>query len=104
MKSRPKTAIRPTTGKKGAVSKKKKVIPITFDFPAVDYEKLKKIPTINIEIRYASVKADGVPILEIQVTIDTTLYKIAQIINEKHNNAFKNIKLFLGKDDAINKT
>jgi hypothetical protein len=104
MKSRPKTAVRPTTGKKGAVAKKKKAEPITFNFPMVNYEELMKVPLVTIEIRIASLKADGSPLIETQIPIDTTLYKIVQIINEKHNNALKNIKLYLGKEDASNKT
>jgi len=104
MKARPKTAVRPVTGKKGKSGKKKKGIPITFNFPFVNIEELKKVPLINIEIRIASVKADGSPLLELQVPIDITLIKIVQIINEKHNNALKNVKLYLGKEDASNKT
>ena len=77
---------------------------ITFNFPFVNIEELKKVPLINIEIRIASVKADGSPLLELQVPIDITLIKIVQIINEKHNNALKNVKLYLGKEDASNKT
>lgn len=104
MKARPKTAVRPPTGKKGVVVKKKKAEPMKFNFPLVNYEQLLKVPTITIEIRIASLKADGAPLVEAQVPIDTTLYKIVQIVNEKHNNALKNIKLYLGKEDASNKT
>ena len=104
MKARPKTAVRPVTGKKGGGTKKKKTNPLTFNFPLINIEELKKVPMLTIEIRIASLKADGSPLIDIQVPIDTTLIKIIQIINEKHNNALKNIKLFLGKEDASNKT
>jgi hypothetical protein len=104
MKSRPKTAVRPPTGKKTGKGKKKKIEPMTFNFPVINYEELLKVPMVTIEIRIASLKADGNPLIETQLPIDTTLHKLIQIINEKHNNALKNIKLYLGKEDATNKT
>ena len=83
--------------------KRKKADPITFNFPAIDYEALKKVPTFNIEIKYACGKATDNSVIEITIPIDTTLSQIVEIIEEKHNNSLKNIKLYLAKEDAVNK-
>jgi hypothetical protein len=83
--------------------KKKKAEPITFNYPPIDYEALKSVPTFTVEVRYASGKATDNPVVEASIPIDSTLSQVVSYIEAKHNNSLKNIKLYLGRDDAINK-
>jgi hypothetical protein len=84
--------------------KKKKAEPVVYNFPPIDYDALKKVPTFNLEIRYAGSKVTDNTMIEIILPIDSTLTEVIHIIEEKHNNSLKNVNLFLGKDDAANKT
>ena len=88
----------------GETEKKKKAAVITFNFPPIDYEALKKVPTFTLEIRHAAAKASDSALIDIIIPINSTLVQVVEIINEKHNNSLKNIKLYLGKEDAQNKT
>jgi hypothetical protein len=84
-------------------TKKKKAEPITFNFPPIDYEALKRVPSFIVEVRYAAGKATDNPIIEVSLPIDITLCQIARLIEEKHNNSLKNLRLYLGREEALNK-
>ena len=84
--------------------KKKKVAVAHFNFPPIDYEALTRVPTFTIEVRYAAGKATDSPVLDIAMPIDTTLSQIIELIEEKHNHSFKNVKVYFSKEDAVGKT
>jgi hypothetical protein len=84
-------------------SKKKKGEQVSYNYPPIDYEALKKIPTFTIEVRYAAGKANDNAIVEITIPIDSTLSQVAKIIEDKHNNSLKNLRLYLSKEEASSK-
>jgi hypothetical protein len=89
-----------STGAKVPSAKKKKAEPIKFNFSPINYEELRKVPLIDLEIRYAYAKSTDLPIKE-SLPMDTLFYKVVQIINEKHNGALKNIKLYPTREDCL---
>lgn len=90
-------------GKVAEEPKKKKAEPISYNYPPIDYDALKAIPTLFIEVRYSSSRATDPPTIETNIPIDSTLCQVIQLIEEKHNNSLKNVQLYLSKEDAINK-
>ena len=93
----------PKGGEEIKKTKKKKGEQISYNFPPIDYDALKKIPTFTIEVRYAAGKANESAILEITIPIDSTISQVAKIIEEKHNNSLKNLRLYLSKEEASSK-
>jgi hypothetical protein len=83
--------------------KKKKGEKVSYDYPPIDYEALKKIPSFTIEVRYAAGKASDNATIDITIPIDSTLSQVAKIIEEKHNNSLKNLRLYLSKEEASTK-
>jgi hypothetical protein len=89
---------RGTSGKK----KKKVVQPYISKYPPVDFD--PKHPDIKVNLRLVSPKVDTGQNMEIIISTGSPLLKLAELINEKNNNACKNIVFYNEtRENTLNK-
>jgi hypothetical protein len=90
--------------KRGTSSKKKKKViqPYVSKYPAVEFD--IKYPDIKINLRLVSPKVESGQHFEVVVSTNTYLMKLAEIINERNNNACKNIVFYNeARENNLNK-
>ena len=80
---------KPKSGKKG----KKLAEPFVSKYPIIDYDKIKEVPEVLLNIRLDQGLSSYMS--EIKIPITMTLSKIIERINERHGNSCHNIKTFI---------
>jgi hypothetical protein len=90
--SKPSSAKRPTSNtKKSGKKGKKQIEPYVSRYPPIDYDILKQVPEVSLEISMEL----GKSCIKEKVPITTTFNRIIEIIGNHHCNACHNIRLYV---------
>jgi len=85
-----------------ATKRKKKVImPFVSKYPEINFEELRKVEQVKLNIKLEGDKSDFT-YFEISVDRDITFNQVARIINKRNNFSCKNIRLFVEIDSKKN--
>jgi len=88
------------TGKKS--KKKKEKEPFVSKYAPVDYDQLMFVPKTKLTIKLANIKSEH-STFEALITENSTVFRIKEVINEKHGGSCANIRLYYDLTDK-NKT
>ena len=106
MEKKKNRVISPSFGTKkrgtSGTKKKKTIQPYISKYPYVEFD--PKYPDIKVNLRLVSPKVDTGANMEVIICTNSPLIKLAEIINEKNNNACKNIVFYNEtRDKNLNK-
>ena len=85
--------------KKGKKKKKEKP-PYNYKYPQLNYEELKKVPSINFTAKNGSLKNSNDDIVTGTIPMDYSFNKIKELIQQKHGGSCGNLKLYMRDDNS----
>ena len=87
--------------KKGGKKKKKKEKPpYNYKYPQLNYEELKKVPSVKFIAVNRSHKSVSSDVVKGEIPIDYSFNKIKELIQQKHGSSCGNLRLFMRDDNS----
>ena len=81
--------------KGGKKRKKKEKPPYNYKYPQLNYEELKKVPSVKFIAVNRSHKSVSSDVVKGEIPIDYSFNKIKELIQQKHGSSCRNLRLFM---------